>query len=125
MENRQAGVALPGGAEALVHTRRCLEDSANRSGAEALVILDLDLRNAFPSLEWKAIREAVDEHAPALGPWTAWCHGRKAQVQLPAGQWVECDLRGEQQDPLGPAYCMLTLPRCTTEAHRAVEALGR
>ena len=115
---------MPGSVEALVHIRRCFEDSANRSGAEALVILDLDLRNAFPSLEWNAVRKAVDEHAPALSPWTVWCHGRKAQVQLPAGQWVECDRGAEQGDPLGPAYCALTLLRCATSARGAVEALG-
>ncbi len=51
-------------------------------------------------------------------------HGRKAQVQLPAGQWVECDRGAEQGDPLGPAYCALTLLRCAMKARGAVEALG-
>ena len=46
--HRQFGVAVPGGCDALIHFRRCLERSVAES-EEALVILDLDLRNAFPS----------------------------------------------------------------------------
>ena len=68
---RQCGVAIPGGCEALVHARRCLDRILSHS-PEAFVMLDLDLRNAFPSLEWSAIRAAVAERVPSLGPWTAW-----------------------------------------------------
>ena len=109
MSHRQCGVSLPGGADALVHFRRCLEQAAGGIHAEAVAILDLDLRNAFPSIEWQAVRSAVQELAPELGPWTRWCHGAPAQVQLPCGQWISCDRGAEQGDPLGPAYCGLVL----------------
>ena len=39
LQHRQAGVAMPGGAEALIHLRRCLEQSAELS-EEAVVVLD-------------------------------------------------------------------------------------
>ena len=124
LKHRQCGVGLPGGADALVHLRRSLEQAMAECDGEALALLDLDLRNAFPSLEWDAIEAAVSEHAPELGPWTRWCHGAPAHVQLPGGAWVECDRGAEQGDPLGPAYCGLTLLRCAEAARMAVEAAG-
>ena len=66
----------------------------------------------------------MDEHAPELGPWTRWCHAAPAQVQLPNGAWVECDRGAEQGDPLGPAYCGLTLIRCAEAGRAAVAAAG-
>ena len=124
LENRQCGVALPGGADALVHLRRCLEQAAADAGSEAIALLDLDLRNAFPSLEWSAVRAAVGERAPELQPWTKWCHGAPSQIQLPCSEWIPCDRGAEQGDPLGPAYCGLVLLRCASAGRRAVEAAG-
>ena len=65
LKHGQCGVALPGGADLLVHLRRCVEKAGNGS-TEELVVLDLDLRNAFPSLEWDSIEASVAEHAPSL-----------------------------------------------------------
>ena len=80
LSHRQCGVALPGGADALVHMRRCLEQSAGCSEGEAAAVLDLDLRNAFPSMEWPAVRAAVRDLAPELDAWTTWCHGEATRV---------------------------------------------
>ena len=87
-------------------------------------MLDLALRNAFPSPEWAAVRAAVREHCPEISLWTEWCHGRSAQVLLPCGKWIACDRGAEQGDPLGPAYCALVLIRCAEAGRRAVEELG-
>ena len=105
---RQCGVALPGGADVLVHARRCLEAAAE-SSSSAVAVLDLDLRNAFPSFEWSAVREAVHREFPALDAWTAWTHQAPARICLPTGTWIECDRGAEQGDPLGPVYCCLVL----------------
>ena len=123
MGHRQCGVALPGGADALVHLRRCLEQAAHGIG-DAMVMLDLDLRNAFPSLEWPSVRAAVRDLAPELGAWTEWCHGEAAHLRLPCGQWTTCDRGAEQGDPLGPAYCGLVLIGCAEAGRQAVEARG-
>ena len=71
----------------LVHVRRCMEASVPRG--EIAVLMDLDLRNAFPSFEWSAVRRAVDQHAPTLAGWTAWCHGglRASSYPLEVG-WL-------------------------------------
>ena len=105
---RQCGVLVPGGCDVLVHLRRCL-DAALQESDEPYVVLDLDLRNAFPSLHWSAVRAAVDAHVPTLGPWTHWCHQSAAQILLPDGTWYSCDRGAEQGDPLGPVYCALAL----------------
>lgn len=121
LKARQCGVSVPGGWEALVHARRCL-DSALSDFDEAFVLLDLDLRNAFPSLEWSAIRAAVDQHAPNVAPWTRWCHSAAAQVRLPDGSWYSCERGAEQGDPLGPVYCALTLLGVAEAARGAAAA---
>ena len=123
LAHRQCGVGLPGGAEALIHLRRCLEQAA--AGVDdAAVVSDLDLRNAFPSLEWPAVRAAVRDLAPEAGAWTNWCHGEATHVQLPCGKWIVCDRGAEQGDPWGPAYCGLVFIRCAEAGRRAVEELG-
>ena len=114
---------MPGGAEGLIHLRRCLEQAADGAGSAA-VILDLDLRNAFPSLEWPAVREATGDLIPELAAWTAWCHSRPGAIQLPCGEWIECDRGAEQGDPLGPAYCAVVLIRCAEAGRQAVEQKG-
>ena len=121
--HRQCGVALPGGAEALIHLRRSLEHAA-ASSDECIALLDLDLRNAFPSLEWPAIRAAVKKWMPELGPWTQWIHGAAGRVQLPCGTWIVADRGAEQGDPLGPLYCALTLLDCAAAAREACSAAG-
>ena len=86
VQHRQCGVALPGGADTLVHLRRCLERAAGGSALPAIAGLDLDLRNAFPSLEWPAVRSGVHEWAPELDRWTAWRRSaaRRSRGQRPA-----------------------------------------
>ena len=67
MAGRQFGVCLPGGAEGLIHWRTQLERELERS-SEVRVVIDVDVANAYPSLEWSCIREAVAEKLPELLP---------------------------------------------------------
>ncbi|MDA8583744.1 hypothetical protein N9L68_05905 [bacterium] len=80
LEHRQCGLALPGGADVLIHVRRCLEQAAEMREGEAAVLLDLDLRNASPFSEWDAIWAAVEQCFPELRPWIARCHGAAAEI---------------------------------------------
>ena len=91
---------MPGGSDVLIHLRRCLEAQLEVS-EEASVVLDLDLRNAFPSLEWGAIEVAVAADCPDLSKWTAWCHQAHSDILLPQGTWMKCNRGSEQGDPLG------------------------
>ena len=85
---RQFGISVPGGAEGLAHFRTCFEEALKIDEGPALAILDLDLRNAFPSLEWPSIRAGVEEFVPSISGWTRWCYKLKASVEPPCGTRV-------------------------------------
>ena len=51
LKSHQWGVALPGGAEALVHWRSSVEELALQGKIGPLVVFDLDLKNMFGSVE--------------------------------------------------------------------------
>ena len=107
--HRQAGVSLPGGADTLIHARRILESVGDSDEDAATIMLDLDLRNAFPSLEWGAIRRALASHCPELLDWVRWTHQAESQIQLPDDSWIGVNRGAEQGDPLGPVFCGLVL----------------
>ena len=86
----------------------------------ALLLLDLDLKNAFPTFEWDAIREAVLEMVPSLAAWTSWCHQAPADVLLPSGERVQVDRGAEQGDPLGSLYCGVTLAMAVSNSATAL-----
>lgn len=109
---RQFGIAVPGGAEALVHHRAL---RAARSAAGGLSdgspagSWDNDFRNAFGSLFWGRIDEGVQRWCPAALPWTRWCHEGEVEVVLPSGDLAHANRGAEQGDPLGPFYCGVTI----------------
>ena len=105
---RQFGVAVPGGADALIHFRGELAKKLKQSGI-AIAAIDVDFQNAFPSLEWDSIRSAVNNRLSNLLAWTEWCHADGVTVYLPSGEKVRIDRGAEQGDPLGSIYCALVL----------------
>ena len=109
MKARQFGVGIPGGCEGLIHFRTAFEECMKRDGGSALAVLDLDLRNAFPSFEWEQIRSAVGEHTPDIADWTRWCHAEENFVILPCGRVIWSNRGAEQGDPLGSLHCGLVL----------------
>ena len=64
LASHQWGVALPGGAEALVHWRSTVEEMAREGLIPPLIAFDLDLKNMFGSIEWPRIRAAIATHFP-------------------------------------------------------------
>ena len=105
LKAKQYGVGIPGGCEGLIHFRLALEESLKRDAGTPLVILDLDLKNAFPSFEWDHIRAAVDSYAPDVAAWTRWCHADENSEILPCGRVVWSNRGAEQGDPLGSLFC--------------------
>ena len=123
LDARQFGVAVPGGAEGLIHFRTLLERCL-AAGDEAMAVVDVDFKNAFPSFEWDSIRDAVDELLPDAAAWTRWCHAEPGRVVLPSGEILRVDRGAEQGDPLGPIYCALVLARVSARAREALQAQG-
>ena len=120
---RQFGVAVPGGADALIHFRVELEKVLHLS-AKAMAVIDVDLKNAFPSFEWDSIRQAVLKHCPKLLAWTEWCHVKAALVHLPSGAKLCVDRGAEQGDPLGSVYCALVLADALEIVRERLRAKG-
>ena len=112
---RQFGVAIPGGTDGLVHFRTQLEACLSASDVP-MVVIDVDFKNAFPSIEWDSIRDAVEEMLPNAAPWTHWCHSAPGRVILPSGAVTRIDRGAEQGDPLGPIYCALVLAKVVERA---------
>ena len=106
---RQWGVRVPGGAEALVHRRGCVEELARAGIIPPLVAFDIDCANMFGSIEWEAIRRAMGKHCASLLPWTEWAQTEASEVVLPSGEVVQVDRGAEQGDTLGPLQASLAL----------------
>ncbi|CAK0799589.1 unnamed protein product [Prorocentrum cordatum] len=123
---RQHGGALvPGSAEeVLIHARRASGGVLQAGGHAPPAALDLDPRNAFPSLERDAIRAAVEEQAPNLLAWAEWRQADSIGVRLPCGELQHVDRGAGQGDPLGGAQCSPVLAKVAAEARAAVEAAG-
>ena len=100
MQHRQFGAGIPGGLDAAVAFRLTAERVLLRRGRRTAVV-DIDLCNAFPSLEWDDIRESCARHFPGLLAWLEWCHAAPSRVQLPSGECIEVSRGVEQGDPLG------------------------
>ena len=66
--HRQFGAGIPGGVDILVVFRMVKETSLRRSG-RGFVVLDLDLENFFPNVEWAAIRQHCGHLSPKMSKW--------------------------------------------------------
>ena len=84
-------------------------ERALRESDQRIAVIDVDLRNAFPSLEWASIRKAVEHQFGSLKPWVNWSHQTPSRVHLPAGDVVEVDRGVEQGDPLGGILAAATI----------------
>lgn len=96
----QVGVAVPGGAEAVVRTVRAW--LARHSGSAQKVLVKLDFENAFNTLSRQHVLDTVAHTFPELARWVSWCYSRKTWLQF--GQSTLRSAAGVQQgDPLGSA----------------------
>ncbi len=84
----QYGVAIPGGTEVLFHARGTMEQLAKAGTLPPIAIIDVDLVNCFPSLEWEAILEAYEALLPEAVPWERWCTQQPCEATLPCGERV-------------------------------------
>ena len=107
----QWGVAMPGGAEALVHWRATVEELARNGLIEPLVAFDLDLSNMFGTIEWAEIREAAAADFPESSNWLEWQHSTVDEVELPSGSVAYTDRGAGQGDVYGSTHSSLALGR--------------
>ena len=78
------------------------------SGHADKILLKLDFRNAFNSIDRTALLRQVRAHAPECACWADWCYGCSSRVLF--GDDVLQSTCGVQQgDPLGPLFFALVL----------------
>lgn len=102
----QVGVAIPLGAEAVVHTVR--QWFGRRSGHVTDVLLKVDFSNAFNTVDRAALLREVRLRLPALAPWAEWCYCNHSRL-LFQGNSISSEAGVQQGDPLGPLLFALAL----------------
>ena len=95
----QVGVAVPAGAECVLHTVRAWLHRHKHSTDK--VLCKLDFQNAFNVLSRDKFLAECPAHFPALARWTTWCYQDTSSLRF--GTSTLDPASGVQQgDPLGP-----------------------
>ena len=96
------------GTEAAVHSlRQWCERNAAVPGK---VLLKLDFRNAFNSIDRGEVLRAVRERLPCLAPWVEFCYADPTRLFLD-GAVLRSEEGVQQGVPLGPLLFALALLR--------------
>ena len=99
----QLGVGSRSGAETIIHKVR----SWYRMAPPDHVLLQLDFKNAYNSINRTAMLQAVEEHCPLFRPYAQACYSNPAVLY---GQNFQLSSEeGEHQGcPCGPLFCAVT-----------------
>ena len=65
-------------------------------------ILQVDVKNAFNSIDRQAVLDAVHDRIPKLTAWTIFCYSTHSQLFLGTGHPLTSEQGVQQGDPLGP-----------------------
>ncbi|MGZ6209896.1 MAG: reverse transcriptase domain-containing protein, partial [Syntrophales bacterium] len=111
----QVGVAISGGAEAIVEAVRSLERAHEKD--ENFMIFQADFKNAFNSVSRAAFITAVEKDLPVIGPWIRWCYSTASNLFVrsdgPTPKIIQSIEGCQQGDPLGPLLFCLAIRKIT------------
>jgi hypothetical protein len=101
----QLGVAVAGGVEAIPHAIRIA-----LAADPSLLVLQLDFRNAFNTVDRNVIYQQLEQHFPHLIPYFLSHYGVPSRLAENGGTALLWSETGVQQgDPLGPFFFSLAL----------------
>jgi len=105
----QYGIGIKGGCEMIVHTTTNWTTQILQEGLNGnKIIIKLDLKNAFNTIDRHAIRNGIKKYAPKLITYFDWAYGCATNINLQNGFTVTQSSTGVRQgDPLGPLlFCL-------------------
>jgi hypothetical protein len=103
----QLGVATKLGCEAAIHTTRTFVNNDQNRGK---VLLKLDFKNAFNSVERDCILKEVQCHTPLLYPYLYQCY-RNPSTLFFGNHLISSSVGAQQGDPCGPMiFCLAIQP---------------
>jgi hypothetical protein len=104
----QFGIGTPGGAELIIHRLRRLVEEQRPEDNDDFVVLKIDVKNAFNSVDRTLALQAVGEYLPNLAAWAEWCYDSDTTLFLEDHRILSAE--GVQQgDPLGPLLFALSI----------------
>ena len=101
----QLGVAIPGATELIGRAA----DFLLGSPSSGKLLLQVDLRNAFNSVNRAQLLQRVRETAPGFSQWAEFIYGQPAPLILTKGQQLLSQEGVQQGDPLGPLLFALSI----------------
>jgi hypothetical protein len=101
----QLGVATKLGCEAAIHTTRTFVNNDQNHGK---VLLKLDFKNAFNSVERDCILKEVQCHTPLLYPYLYQCY-RNPSTLFFGNHLISSSVGAQQGDPCGPMIFSLAI----------------
>jgi hypothetical protein len=123
----QVGVAVPGGAEIIVHEARNLAQRFSDPSFSEYGFLKVDFRNAFNEVNRQVIYDELVEYFPEIVPYFSWCYANPSTLFY--GDFKLSSESGVQQgDPLGPFLFSLALRKLIlkiSEVHQPHLVLNR
>ena len=114
----QFGVGAKSGTERIAHLVRRL--AKKHRGNRRYVLLKVDMRNAFNTVDRLAVLRAVHETCPELFPWVDWLYANESRL-LFQGTVIRSSSGVQQGDPLGPALFSLALRHTVAQAGAAAD----
>ena len=106
----QFGIAVPGGAEVVVHAWR--DSVAALKGVPNKVALKIDIDNAFNRVHRAAVLALVAEKFPQMYAFVWLCYGNHSNlIMRDCGEYISSQQGVQQGDPLAPfLFCLALLP---------------
>ena len=116
LDHGQVGVGVPGGAEIATHLARRVGDLWQQPDFADHVIVKIDVKNAFNTVDRSAMLEAACRHCPAICGYAFAAYSSPSTLAVAGGGFVESASGVQQGDPLGPLLFSLALLDATIKA---------
>ncbi|KAJ9458089.1 hypothetical protein DIPPA_34838 [Diplonema papillatum] len=108
LRSGQVGVGVKAGADAGVLAVRRVAALYRREGGASKGVLQVDLENAFNSLQREAIIRSASRHAPQVLAYTQAAYGKHSILQV-GDKTLTSECGVQQGDPLGPLLFSLAM----------------